>query len=304
VTVNDDENPTISAPAGFTTGTDSDSCGATGVSLGTPTTSDNCLVSSVTNNAPATFLPGSTNVTWIVNDNHGHSATATQIVTVIDNVPPSLTVPADSSAFANASCQATIPNVVAGSSASDNCGSTTITQSPTAGTVVGAGLHAITVVAKDGAGNQTTKIVNFTVIDNTPPVLTLNGNVITLWPPNHQYETIKITDLIASASDNCDPSVGVGSVYISEVTSDEVENSSGDGNTLNDIVIAPDCKSVQLRSERDGGGNGRVYTITLKVRDASGNVATMTATVRVPKSQNGSPAVDDGPHYVVSSSCP
>jgi hypothetical protein len=60
---------------------------------------------------------------------------------------------------------------------------------------------------------------------------------------------------------------------------------------------------VQLRSERMGTGNGRVYTITLKLTDASGNVSTATVKVSVPHSQNGSPAVDDGPSYTVNG-CP
>ena len=145
---------------------------------------------------------------------------------------------------------------------------------------------------------------NVTVNDTQGPSITLNGNVITLWPPNHQYETVKVSDLVASASDNCDTGVDLSSVFISQVTSDEVENGDGDGDTLNDIVIAPDCKSVQLRSERSGNANGRVYTITFKVIDASGNMATATATVTVPKSQNGSAAVDDGPQYTVLGGCP
>jgi hypothetical protein len=304
VTVNDAENPTITAPAGFTIGTDSNSCVATGVALGTPTTHDNCLVTSVGNNAPASFLLGSTTVTWTVNDNHGHSATASQVITVVDNVAPALSVPADSSAPANASCQAAIPDAVAGSSASDNCGGVTITQSPIAGTLVGAGLHSINVTAKDTAGNETTKVVHFNVIDNSPPTIILNDNLIALWPPNHQYETVQVTDLIAGASDNCDATVSLASVYISQVTSDEVENGNGDGNTLNDIVIASDCRSVQLRAEREGGANGRVYVITFKVRDASGNSTTATAQVTVPKSQDDSPAINDGPHYIVNSGCP
>jgi len=304
VTVNDTENPTITPPAGFTVGTDANSCVATGVVLGSPTTNDNCLVSSVSNNAPGNFPLGPTTVTWTVNDNHGHSTTATQIITVIDNVPPSLSVPADSSGPANASCQALIPDVVSGSSASDNCGGATISQSPAAGTVVGAGPHPIMVTAKDGAGNQTTRTVTFTVIDNTPPTIILNPAAISLWPPNHQYETVSVADLVSSASDNCDASVSLAGVYITQVTSDESENSNGDGNTANDIVIAADCRSVQLRAERDGNLNGRVYTIILKVLDASGNATTATAKITVPKSQNGSPAVDDGPHYTVNSSCP
>jgi len=60
---------------------------------------------------------------------------------------------------------------------------------------------------------------------------------------------------------------------ITRVSSDEPENGNGDGNTTNDIVIAGDCKSVQLRSECVGGGNGRVHRIALKVTDASGNVS-------------------------------
>jgi hypothetical protein len=210
------------------------------------------------------------------------------------------------SAFANSSCQAVIPDVVSGSTASDNCGAVTITQSPAAGTVVGSGPHSIAVTATDAAGNHTDKTVTFTVIDNRPPTITLNGNVITLWPPNHQYQTVQVSDLVASASDQCDAGVNLSSVYISQVTSDEAENENGngDGNTLNDIVIAANCRSVQLRSEREGNGNGRVYTITFKVTDTSGNVTTATAKVTVPNSQNGTAAVDDGPHYTVLSGCP
>ena len=77
-----------------------------------------------------------------------------------------------------------------------------------------------------------------------------------------------------------------------------MENGNGDGNTHNDIVIAPDCKSVQLRVEREGNGNGRVYKITLKVKDASGNVTTAVRQVLVPKS--GITATDSGVHYTVN----
>ncbi len=141
-----------------------------------------------------------------------------------------------------------------------------------------------------------------TVTDEQPPEITTVGP-ISLWPPNHQYETFNVADLVTGVSDNCDASVGVGSVVIASVSSDEVENGAGDGNTLNDIVIAGDCKSVQLRSERMGAGNGRVYIITLSVTDLSGNVSTATVKVTVPHSQNGAPAVDDGPSYTVNG-CP
>ena len=127
-----------------------------------------------------------------------------------------------------------------------------------------------------------------------------------MWPPNHQYHTFNVTDFVASAS-GCDGNL-TNSVVIASVSSDEPEDNPGgaDGNTLNDIVIAPDCKSVQLRAERDGNLNGRVYTITFKVTDSQGNSTTATARVTVPVTQNGAPAVDNGPGagYTVISSCP
>jgi hypothetical protein len=112
-----------------------------------------------------------------------------------------------------------------------------------------------------------------------------------------------MSQLVASASDLCDASVDINDVVISQVTSDEPEDAvgNGDGNTLNDIVITPDCKSLQLRKERAGGGDGRVYTITLKVKDSSGNVATAVRKVYVPQS---GPVVDSGAQYTVNGCTP
>ena len=172
------------------------------------------------------------------------------------------------------------------------------------GTPFPVGTTTVFATATDVAGNSSNCSFTVTVKDITPPVITLNGQTIALWPPNHKYHTVKVTDLVASASDLCDPSVNINSVRIAQVTSDEPDNSGGDGNTTHDIVIAADCKSVQLRSERMGGSNGRVYTITFKVTDSSGNSTTATAKVVVDHSQNGAGAVDDGPHYTVLSGCP
>ncbi len=82
-------NPTITAPANVSACTNS-GCTATGVILGTPVTSDNCSVASVTNNAPASFSLGTTTVTWTVTDGSGNTATATQTVTITDNTAPSI----------------------------------------------------------------------------------------------------------------------------------------------------------------------------------------------------------------------
>lgn len=165
------------------------------------------------------------------------------------------------------------------------------------------GSHTVQVTTTGTCGSA---VQTATLTVGGAPVITLTGTMHKLWPPNHQYNTFNISDFVSSASSTCDPMVDVNDVKILNVSSDEPENSSGaDGNTLNDIVIAPDCKSVQLRAERDGNLNGRVYTITFKVTDQYGNSTTATATVTAPKNHNDT-AVDDGPAagYTVISLCP
>ncbi|HWN10344.1 MAG TPA: HYR domain-containing protein [Pyrinomonadaceae bacterium] len=392
VTVIDDTVPTITAPSDVSvnTGPGSSSCEAQidDATLGSPATADNCTVTVSRSPSGNTFPVGTTTITWTVTDASGNTATDTQDVTVVDNTAPSVTAPADSSAVADASCQAPVPDYAAGSTATDNCDSSvSVTQSPAAGTMVGVGPHTVTVTATDDAGNQSSDTVVFTVVDNTAPVIScpanistntdpntcsanvnpgtatatdtcdssptitgtrsdgqplnapypqgtttitwtatddsgnsssctqtvtvtdnqnptivLNGQTPILWPPNHNYHTFQVTDFVSSVTDNCG-GISVGNVVITQVTSDESENGNGDGNTNNDIVIAANCKSLQLRAERQGSGNGRVYTILFSVKDGAGNTSTATAKVLVPKNANQTP-VDSGPQYTVTGNCP
>ena len=72
VTVIDNTLPTITCPANVVNiPADAGQCYATGVALGTPTTADNCGVSTTTNNAPVQYPVGTTTVTWTVTDTHG-----------------------------------------------------------------------------------------------------------------------------------------------------------------------------------------------------------------------------------------
>lgn len=141
-----------------------------------------------------------------------------------------------------------------------------------------------------------------TVNDEQAPTITTTNH--TLWSPDHTYNTFNVSDLVSSVSDNCDADLGISSVNIVSASSDEPDDHTADGSTINDIVIAPDCKSLQLRAERKGNANGRVYVVTLKVTDTSGNVTTVTAKVSVPNSQSGTVAIDDGPSFTILSTCP
>jgi len=140
------------------------------------------------------------------------------------------------------------------------------------------GEHIVTLNATDQAGNTGSDQVKVTVVDTRPPELTAVASPRALWPPNHKYVKVKIN---VTAFDICDPSPNITFVSIA---SNEPENALGDGNTVNDIVII-DNFTFSLRAERSGKGSGRIYTITYKATDVSGNESTATVTIEVPHNQ-------------------
>lgn len=287
ITINGANPMTVECHASFTDpgATATDSCAGS-----VPVTS--------TNNVNVN-VPGSYTVTYTATDGT-NTATATRTVNVVDTIAPTVTLNGSNPMIVECHSSFTDP----GATATDSCAGNLPVSSASNVNANMPGTYTITYTATDGY-NTSTKTRTVIVVDTGLPVINLTGQQITLWPPNHQYVTINLTQLVSGASDGCDGTIDINDVVISKVTSDEIENGNGDGNTNNDIIIAANCKSVQLRSERQGNGNGRVYTIHFRVKDAQGNVATATAQVKVPKSQgNNGGAVDSGVHYTVNGTCP
>ncbi len=309
VTVNDNEAPAISCPANINTNVDPGTCGAV-VNYTAPVGTDNCPGATTEQTAGlpsgATYPVGTTTNTFKVTDASGHETSCSFTVTVVDNEPPAISCPANIETNADPGTCGAVVNY-ATPVGTDNCSGATTAQTaglPSGSTFpVGTTINTFTVTAASGA--QTSCSFSVTVRDNQAPTITLNGQTPVLWPPGHQYQTINISDLVASASDLCDASVDINDVVIAEVSSDEVEDGPADGSTLNDIVIAADCKTVQLRAERQASGNGRVYTIKFKVTDTSGNTSYATGQVIVPRNgANGGAILGPGPGYTVLSACP
>ena len=186
VTVSDAQAPSITAPPNVTA-----ECGAP-VSLGSASATDNCPGVTVSNSAPGSFPLGTTTVTWTANDAHGHTATATQTVTVVDSTLPSI------SGLAASASTLWPPNhrmvdVALTYGASDTCGaancSVTVTSSEPANGLgdgdtapdyeivdahhvrlraersgTGSGrVYTITVTCHDGSGNVSARSVTVTV---------------------------------------------------------------------------------------------------------------------------------------------
>ena len=109
-----------------------------------------------------------------------------------------------------------------------------------------------------------------------------------LWPPDHRVVAISIFGVT-------DPDGDEMSIRIDRILQDEPTDGTGDGNTC------PDAQGVgsmiaQLRAERSGNGNGRVYTIFFTATDSKGASCQGSVKVCVPQSQN-SACVDDGPAF-------
>ena len=139
----------------------------------------------------------------------------------------------------------------------------------------------VTLTVSDGLSDDT-DTMTAQVVDTTPPVVDVTLDPDRLWPPNHKMRNITAT---VNVTDACDANP---TFVLTSVTSNEPDNAKGDGNTTGDIagtdVATPDTE-FQLRSERSGKGNGRVYTTTYTASDGSGNSADDSAEVTVPHSK-------------------
>lgn len=135
-------------------------------------------------------------------------------------------------------------------------------------------------------------------LDLSAPALSVGASPLKLWPPNGSYHTVSLDDLDIEVSDNCNGDLSAEDVVIAKVWTDEPETGINFGNTTDDMIIAADCRSVQLRAERAGNRNGRIYRIVLKVDDGNGNTSRETYTVKVPIFYKGS-AENDGQVYSV-----
>ena len=126
------------------------------------------------------------------------------------------------------------------------------------------------------AAGESTQAIEGCSPDKTAPVIqsvTATPNVLTV--PNHRMIPVTIN---AKVTDNCQ---GAITWSVTSVASDEPINGTGDGDTAPDWNISS-VHAVQLRAERAGTGDGRVYTITITARDAANNASTASTTVTVP----------------------
>ncbi|MGK0388893.1 MAG: hypothetical protein ACI94Y_001626, partial [Maribacter sp.] len=269
VIVNDNQDPTITCPSTVTISANSD-CEATAISvnLGTPITSDNCSVASVVNNAPAIFPLGNTTVTWTVTDG-SNTATCDQIVTVEDNIDPTITCPSTVTISANSDCEATAISVNIGTPiTSDNCNVLPATNNAPA--IFPLGTTTVTWTVIDDSGNTATCNQTVIVEDNINPTITCPSAVTVSTNSDCEATAISVNLGTPVTADNCS---GIGSATNNAplafplgntIVTWTVTDMAGNMTTCDQIVTVNDNENPI--------GNCMPYTANLGV----GNTVTIT----------------------------
>jgi hypothetical protein len=245
---------------------------------------------------------GSYTLTLTVSDGVNASVVKTATLTVANVAPVvAISVPTNGALFQLADpVNVTAPFTDAGTNDTHTCSidfgdatviAGTVAEVAGAGTCTGThtyatgGTKTITVTVTDDDGGSSTATVTIDV--NAPPdCSTVTPSERSLWPPNHKL-------LLISLGGATDPDGDTVTLTVTGVTQDEALNGLGDGDTAPDAVLGPASNEVQLRAERSGNGDGRVYRIAFSGSDGRGGTCTGTVTVGVPHNQGSTP-IDSG----------
>jgi len=194
--------------------------------------------------------------TWTATDECGNETTGTQIITVTDNTPPSITCPGDVTIDCAAS---TDPSNTGSATASDDCSGATVTYSD-AVNQPDPNCASLTITrtwtATDGCGNASSCVQTITVVDNTPPSITCPPDAVVLC-----NESISPTNTgMATATDDCS---GVTVTYSDSPDIDACGNGTitrtwtatdGCGNSTSCVqtITINDCSDFELLKTTDG----------------------------------------------------
>jgi hypothetical protein len=165
-------------------------------------------------------------------------------------------------------------------------------QSFTISVIAGSGNSIVNTATIDGdqddpnAANDTASVT--TVINHNPVCTAASSGLGDLWPPNHKLVRGQVADVT-------DPDGDPVALTVTGITQDEPVNGAADGNTSPDATVGSNG-AFQVRAERSGLGDGRVYAIAFSASDGEGGSCSDTLLVGVPHDQGGgSTPIDSAP---------
>jgi hypothetical protein len=271
ISVVDTTPPTLSVP-GDTMVEATGPSGATGTFVATTSDIvDGDLDAACTPPSGSVFPLGDTLVTCSAVDAHHNAAPdKTFTFSVVDTTAPVVNVPVDFTREATSAAGATVTYTT---SADDVVsGSVATTCTPASGTTFALGATTVSCSATDGAGNTGNGTFKVTVVDTTPPQLTVPANIVeeaTSPAGATVHFTPSATDAVdANVAIACLPAsgstFGLGITTVSCTATDDAGNSSGGSFT----VTVQDTTAPTLHLPAD---------FTREATSAAGAVATWAA---------------------------
>ncbi len=188
---------------------------------------------------------GTNTLVYTADDGNGNTNTATRTVIVQDTTPPTILWSFTNLVLvANSNCAATMPDVTGTNDvlATDLSGIGAISESPTNGSPLALGSNVVVLAVSDIYSNTAYSTNVIVVLDETPPVITLNGS-----NPMFTELGLPFTDPGATAYDACTGMVPVtasGMVNVNIIGTNTVvytaDNGNGNTNTIARTVIVQD----------------------------------------------------------------
>lgn len=286
ITVSDTTAPDVTAPADIT------GVEATGPSGAVVTYSgataedavDGSLTPECTPASGGTFPVGTTIVTCSATDNVGNTGQDTFSITVVDTTPPAVTPPADQTVEATSAAGAAA--TYANATASDIVdGSVTASCTPVSGSTFPLGGTTVTCTATDNAGNTGSATFTITVVDTTPPSVSVPANkVVEATGPGGASVTFSAsaTDLVDGVvATTCVPASGsTFSLGTTVVTCSATDNAGNTGSAQFDISVVdttPPSITVPADMTKEATGpSGAVATFSASASDLVDGAITPT----------------------------
>ncbi|MDX1685513.1 MAG: hypothetical protein R3275_09765, partial [Saprospiraceae bacterium] len=171
IQVVDDQGPVLTCPADVTV-----NCGdpTDPSNTGEATATDSCSTVSITHSdAVSGTCPETITRTWTAEDTCGNVSTCVQTISVVDDLPPTITCPAD----VTVNCgDPTDPNNTGEATATDDCSGVLVSYSDA---ITGSCPEIITRTwtAEDSCGNIASCVQTITQVDNQPPTIMCPADV-------------------------------------------------------------------------------------------------------------------------------
>ncbi len=139
-----------------------------------------------------------------------------------------------------------------------------------------------------GQPNLTDETTILIAVGEGPDCSQAIPSISKLWPPNHKMVSIDVLGVTNAQGEPAE-------ITIIGITQDEPVNGLGDGDTSPD-GMGVGTSTAQVRAERSGTGNGRVYEISFVAVDNSSAECVGSVNVSVPHDKKKE-AIDDGQIY-------